>query len=297
MLPDLESLRCFDAAATHLSFRIAAQAVALSPAAFGDRIKRLEQQLDTSLFARTTRRVALTPAGMRLLPQARRVLDEAARCTRVVHEQEIAVPFAVSVGTRFELGLSWLTPGLPTLQARRPERTVHLVFGDSPELLARVRNGVVDCAVTSARLTAGELSYEKLHDEEYVFVAATKRIRRDPLARADHAPRHVLIDAAPDLPLFRYFLDALRTRDVWSFAKVEYLGTIAAIRLRVLQGAGVAVLPRYFVAADLHARRLVRLMPGVELQRDAFRLVWRTGHPREASLRELASDLTRLPVR
>lgn len=297
MLPDLESLRCFDAAATHLSFRIGAQAVALSPAAFGDRIKRLEQQLEVPLFARTTRRVALTPAGLRLLPQARRVLDEAARCTRVVHEQDLAVPFALTVGTRFELGLSWLTPALPRLQARRPERTVHLVFGDSPELLARVRNGVLDAAVTSARLTAGGLSYDKLHDEDYVFVASAKRVRRHALARAEHAQHHTLIDLAPDLPLFRYFLDALRTQGVWSFAGVEYLGTIGAIRMRVLQGAGVAVLPRYFVAPDLRARRLVRLLPSVELQRDAFRLVWRTGHPREASLRELAAELARMPLR
>src|SRR5687768_16790180 len=174
MLPDLESLRCFEAAATHLSFRIGAQAVALSPAAFGDRIKRLEDQLDAPLFARTTRRVALTPAGLRLLPQARRVLDEAARCRRVVHQQDLAVPFALSVGTRFELGLSWLTPALPQLQAQHRERSVHLVFGDSPELLARVRNGTLDCVVTSARLTSGELSYAKLHDEEYVFVASAK---------------------------------------------------------------------------------------------------------------------------
>jgi LysR family glycine cleavage system transcriptional activator len=171
------------------------------------------------------------------------------------------------------------------------------VFGDSPELLARVRNGVLDCVATSARLSSGELSYAKLHEEDYVFVAATKRARRHPLTRAEHAGRHALIDAAPDLPLFRYFLDALRTRDVWSFAKVEYLGTIAAIRLRVLQGAGVAVLPRYFVDADLRARRLVRLMPSIELHRDAFRLVWRTGHPREASLRELATDLGAIALR
>lgn len=297
MVLDLESLRCFEAAATHLSFRIAAQTVALSPAAFGDRIKRLEEQLDAPLFARTTRRVALTPAGLRLLPQARRVLEEAARCTRVVHAQDLAVPFSLTVGTRFELGLSWLTPALPRLQARQPTRTVHLVFGDSPELLARVRNGVLDCAVTSARLTHGELSYEKLHDEDYVFVASAKRIRRYPLSRAEHAARHALIDIAPDLPLFRYFLDALRTREVWSFARVEYLGTIGAIRLRVLQGAGVAVLPRYFVAPDLRARRLVRLVPSVDLQRDAFRLVWRTGHPREPALRELAAELAALPLR
>ena len=80
MLPDLESLRCFHAAAQHLNFRIAARTVGLSPAAFGDRIKRLEQTYDTRLFERTTRRVALTPAGERLWPQARRCLDEAARC-------------------------------------------------------------------------------------------------------------------------------------------------------------------------------------------------------------------------
>src|SRR5437867_4418614 len=174
---DLESLRCFDAAATHLSFRVAASTVALSPAAFGDRIKRLEQELAAALFARTTRRVALTAAGLRLVPQARRVLDEAARCSRVVHQRGVAPPFALSLGTRFELGLSWITAALPQLQAQHPERTLHLVFGDSPDLVARVRNGLVDCVVTSARLTAGELSYEVLHDEDYVFVASARRVR------------------------------------------------------------------------------------------------------------------------
>lgn len=297
MTPDLDSLRCFVAAATHLNFRVAAQAVALSPAAFGERIKRLEEQLDAALFARTTRRVELTPAGQRLVPQARRALDEADRCARVVHERDVAVPFALTVGTRFELGLSWLTPALPRLQAHQPERTLHLVFGDSPDLLARVRNGLADCAVTSFRLSSGELSYEVLHDEDYVLVASTQRIKRHPLARAEHAPAHVLLDAAPDLPLFRYFLDAQRTRAVWSFARVEHLGTIGAIRLRLLQGAGVAVLPRYFVAPDLRTGRLVRLFARTQLQRDAFRLVWRTGHPREPQLRTLAAQLRGIPIR
>ncbi len=297
MMPDLESLRCFDAAATHLSFRVAAQSVALSPAAFGERIKRLEEQLDAPLFMRTTRRVALTPAGQRLQPHARRVIEAAAQCGRVVHEQGLAVPFAVSVGTRFELGLSWITPALPRLQASHPERTLHLVFGDSADLVTRVRNGLLDCVVTSARLTSGELSYEVLHDEDYVFVGGASLVRRNQLARASDAAGHVLLDAAPDLPLFRYFLDAHRGHAVWGFSRVEYLGTIGAIRLRLLQGAGVAVLPRYFVDADLRASRLVRLMPHVRLQRDAFRLVWRTGHPREAELRALAAELVRVPIR
>lgn len=206
------------------------------------------------------------------------------------------MPYDLAVGMRFELELSWLTPALRDLERHRPERTLHLVFGDSPDLLSRVRNGLLDCVITSTRLATGGLSYETLHDEDYVFVASAALLARRPLRVAEHAAGHVLLDAAPDLPLFRYFLDATRHRDVWSFSKVEQLGTIGAIRLRLLQCASVAVLPRYFVARDLGARRLLRILPGVRLQRDAFCLVWRTGHPRQRELRDLATDLRRFPL-
>ena len=53
---DLESLRCFERAAVVLNFRLAASAVGLSPAAFGDRIRRLEDQVGERLFARTPAR-------------------------------------------------------------------------------------------------------------------------------------------------------------------------------------------------------------------------------------------------
>ena len=47
---DLDSLRCFDAAATTLRFRAAAARVHLSPAAFSDRIRRLEANLGVALL-------------------------------------------------------------------------------------------------------------------------------------------------------------------------------------------------------------------------------------------------------
>lgn len=156
---------------------------------------------------------------------------------------------------------------------------------------------MLDAVVTSARLTAGGFSYEALHDEDYAFVGSAKRLAHRGLTRPADAAHHTLLDIAPDLPLFRYFLDAGARREPWSFARAEYLGTIGAIRLRVLQGAGVAVLPLYFVQADLKARRLVRIRPRLPLQRDAFRLVWRANHPRSDLLRELAADLRRLPLR
>ena len=296
LLPDLDSLRCFDAAATHLNFRRAAAAVALSPAAFSDRLRALESQLGAPLFARTTRRVTLTAAGERLLPHARGLLADAAACHAVVHE-EATPPFELRIGTRFELGLSWLTPAIEPLRRAQPARTLHLHFGDADALLGQVRDGTIDACVTSSRLAARALRYDTLHPEQYVFVGAASLLRRRPFAGAGDAARHTLLDLAADLPLFRYLQDAAGAGLRWSFARTEYLGSIAAVRYRLLEDAGVAVLPRYFVERDLARGRLRPLLPALQLQTDAFRLVWRAGHPREAELHALAGELRAFPLR
>ena len=293
---DLESLRCFVHAAAQLSFRVAAKACALSPAAFGDRIRRLEQELGAPLFERTTRKVTLTFAGERLLPQARRCLDEAERCRAAVASDEKS-PYELWLGTRFELGLSWVVPALRALEKRQPERRLHLYFGDTPDLLPRVVRGELSCMITSARLTNPGLSFARLHEEEYVLVAATSLLKHKPFALPTDAAAHTLLDLHTDLPLFRYFLDARSAREVWQFGAVQHLGAIAAVRARVLEGAGVAVLPLYFVRPDLERKRLVHLIPKTKLPSDWFRLVWRTGHAREAELRQIASELCELPLR
>lgn len=295
MLPDLESLRCFEAAATHRSFRVAARAVALSPAAFSERIQRLEETLGNTLFIRTTRRVALTEAGARLLPQARRALGEARRCLEVAGDGAPA-PYDLTVGTRYELGLSWLVPALAMLGRKRPERTLHLYFSDAPILAQQVLQGTIDVAVTSARLAVPNLEIARLHPEDYVFVGAARLLRRQPLLQVRDAAEHTLIDISSDLPLFRYFQDACPRDEWWRFGHVHYLGTISAIRMRVCEGAGVAVLPRYFVDDDLKRGRLLPLVPQVRLASDVFRLIWRTGHPYEDALRTLAEDLRAVPL-
>lgn len=290
---DLDSLRCFEAAATTLNFRAASQRVFLSPAAFSDRLRRLEEELDVRLFERTTRKVVLSEVGRRLLPMARELIEGALRLKAVGKAPSEATPFELFVGTRAELGVSWLCPALEGLAAQRPERTIHLYNGDTPDLLQRLERGDVDAIVASMRLTSPTLTYAALHAEAYVFVSTRRTLRRREDARA-----HVLVDVSRDLPLFRYFLDARPHAEPWPFAKVEYMGGIGNIRRRLLDGRDrVAVLPRYFVEPDLKARRLVQLMPSVRLRGDSFRLVWRKDHPRGAQLLELAEALRAHPLR
>jgi DNA-binding transcriptional LysR family regulator len=68
---EIRSLRYFVAAAEELNFTRAAARLYVAQQALSREIKRLEVQLDTTLFLRTTRRVTLTPDGERLLVRAR----------------------------------------------------------------------------------------------------------------------------------------------------------------------------------------------------------------------------------
>lgn len=270
---DVDSLRCFVAASEHLNFRTAARQVALSPPAFSDRIKQLEEELGAALFVRTTRSVKLTAAGERLLPAAKAALAANLAARQAVRSDE-RVPYELTLGTRYELGMSWLVPALGALERAVPERTLHLVFGDSPDLVEKTRSGEVDASVSSYRLSGAALDYALLHEERYVFVAHPGLLKDTPLRRAADAVRHTLLDAHRDLPLFRYFLDGSPREETWSFASVERLGTIAAIRARVLEKKGVAVLPLYLVADDVKKRRLAVLFPRRELPSDFFRFFW-----------------------
>ena len=76
MRPRLDSraLELFVAVAEALSFRQAAQVLHLSQPPLSRAIRALEERLGTRLFERDTRAVALTEAGQRLLPRARRIL-------------------------------------------------------------------------------------------------------------------------------------------------------------------------------------------------------------------------------
>jgi LysR family glycine cleavage system transcriptional activator len=299
MLPSLESLRCFVAAARLLNFRRAARSVALTPAAFGQRIKQLEEQLDAPLFRRTTRSVVLTEAGLALLPVAQRCLDAAADCARAARGDGGRAPMEVVLGTRHELGLSWIVPQLDAVASAHPWLQLHLYFGSGSDLMLRVRSMEIDCAVTSSRLADPKLDSVRLHRESYVFVASAALLRQRPLSRAEDAPGHVLLDADASLPLFQYWRDAPGAGDLLRsarFARVVRLGTIEGIRLRVAAGAGVAVLPEYLVREELRTRELERVFPAVTPNHDYFRLVFRADDPRRSAYESLAKVLLERPL-
>lgn len=291
-----ESLRCFVHAARLLHFRAAAKVVALSPAALGQRIRQLEDQLGTPLFVRTTRSVALTAAGLRLLPYAEKALSAVDDCVQAAHGGIESAPTEIVLGTRHELGMSWVVPMLEHWREALPALTVHLYFGAASDLFHRVRGLSLDCAVTSARLVDPKLEEIALQPEHYVFVGQKKLLAHKPLRSASEAKDHVLLDINDELPLFRYWRDTPHGFDSLVFSRIVQLGTIAAIAHQVAHGHGVAVLPEYFVRADLKAGRLRRILPHVEPLSDSFRLAFRKDDPRRSLYARLAEVMKGVPL-
>src|ERR1700753_4435984 len=74
-LPPLGSLRAFEAAARHMSFREAAQELGVTPTEISHQIRTLEEICGQPLFRRRPRPLELTRAGERLFPVMRSGFD------------------------------------------------------------------------------------------------------------------------------------------------------------------------------------------------------------------------------
>lgn len=117
-IPHLTALRAFEAAARHLSFQDAAQELGLSPSAVSHQIRALEAYLDTRLFDRMTRAIALTPAGETLRPgleEGFRKIETTVRQVRSLKNHSVIV---VSAGPAF--AAKWLVPRLYQFEEKFP---------------------------------------------------------------------------------------------------------------------------------------------------------------------------------
>ncbi len=292
-LPTIENLLCFLAAAEQQNFARAAKERHITPAAFGQRIKQLEQQMGCKLFERRVRSVALTLEGHRLVPMAQETVRKALQCREVVQgDKQQAIEFAL--GTRFELGMSWVLPAVLEFQEEHPQYAMDLYFGSGNDLLDRLKQREVEAIITSAPYTHRSWSAEFLHAETYVFVAAPSLLQRQPFESIEDAQHHTLFDINESLPLTRYLTSA--TGDM-TFAQVRTCGAGAAIRYIVLRGLGVAVLPEYMVQHDLQEGSLVRIMPDLPLFSDSFRLLFHRNSIVQDYLVQLAGYLRGCPLK
>jgi DNA-binding transcriptional LysR family regulator len=139
----LNALNSFIAVARNRSFAAAARHLGISTSALSQSVRQLESRLGVTLLTRTSRTVALTDAGQRLLENAGAAVDQALESLRTVsiHPGEVTGRVRLSVPAS-AIGLV-LARLLPTFLERHPK----------VEVEAQVENRFVN--IVSEGLDAG----------------------------------------------------------------------------------------------------------------------------------------------
>ncbi|MBU9440987.1 LysR family transcriptional regulator [Burkholderia multivorans] len=180
---DIALLRTFLEVVDSRGFAPAAERLALTPSAVSGHIKRLEQAAGTVLLARTTRRIALTPAGDTLYAYARNIVD----MEREVRARLRGAPAhgRLRVGASEDFAAAWLPQVLRTFRDRDPYASIELKVGITASLLREQALGRLDvvfgkqCRQVEA---AGELLWEEPLEWAFAADAPLDRDREVPLA-------------------------------------------------------------------------------------------------------------------
>jgi LysR family transcriptional regulator, glycine cleavage system transcriptional activator len=133
-LPALSSLRAFEAAARHGSFKKAAAELAVTPTAISHQMRALEDYLGNPLFERGTRQVSLTPEAQRLFIVLRNGLDDFASALAAFRRDTKRASVTITATMAFTA--KWLVPRVSRFQAAHPDIDLRLHASDEAVDLA-----------------------------------------------------------------------------------------------------------------------------------------------------------------
>jgi DNA-binding transcriptional LysR family regulator len=291
---DLEPrlLRAFDAVADELHFTRAAARLYVAQQALSRDVRRLERELGVELFVRTTRQVALTADGERLLPYARRVLE--------TQDELLAAVSGAARPLLVDLNSAGMTSGRILERARE--------LAPDCELMARFESGLTGAAdeIAAGRLDVSFGRFAGL-DAGRQALLAQQPVRYEPMAV-------LLPDDHPLADCDRIELNALAGETVYAGAGNPRTLEWTELARLLFAGRGIAVAPPAPMAVGVEEFRRVMAktrnpvlavvgfpaMPGTVLRPivdpvplSPLSMVWRAGlrHPGLDALRRAAAEL------
>lgn len=166
---DVDVLRGVVAIADTGSIKLAAPRLARTPAAVSMQLKKLEELLGQALFERTRTGMRVTPAGERLLPHARRMIE--AERAALDQFRAPALSCEIFVGVIDDFAGVRLTEVLAAFARTHPGVNVNVAMGTSADLGAKLDRNELDIAVLTP---GGSVEWQKedllVHDEPLVWV-------------------------------------------------------------------------------------------------------------------------------
>lgn len=167
---NLDQLAAFVSVVDLGSFTAAADKAGLTQPAVSLQVKLLEQRLGIRLIERVGRRAQPSPAGLELLPQARRIIEA---CSMA---EEAMTPFRegsvgrVRIGSGGTASIHLLPRAIAIAKKRMPDLEIIVRVGNIDEILRDLEANALDLAVVALPAAGRSLEVEPFHDDELLAV-------------------------------------------------------------------------------------------------------------------------------
>lgn len=257
----LTAARVFIEVADRGSLTQAAGRLEMSPAMVSRYLAAAETWLGARLLHRTTRRVSLTDAGQAALPSCRQLLELAAEAHHRAGVRGREPEGKLRVTAPASFAEAQLTAAVVDFQRRHARVQVELLVVDRAVDLVEER---IDLAVRISNALDPTLVSRPLARCRSVLCASPAYVAEHGLPRTAAALKsHRCIVHAFGSGAHYRFTRAGKAVDV-AVSGALLTNETAILRSAVLAGAGIGMLPTYFVAETLQRGELVRLLPDHE---------------------------------
>lgn len=171
---EFKDLEYLCALAQHKTITRAAEALFISQPTLSQYLKHLEQRLGVCLYRIEGRKLRLTREGEVLVEQGRKLLrdreDVLASVSNVNCQGYGSISLAIPVGRG-----SHIIPALiPTFHRRYPNAEIHLMEGDSRQLIRQVQSGECDLVIINMPSVPVHLEYETVGRERMLLVVGSQ---------------------------------------------------------------------------------------------------------------------------
>ena len=280
-------------------FRRAAERCFVSQPTLRVAIKKLEDELDISIFERNRSDVRVTMAGERIVAQARKVLEEAELVKQLAQEGKSQTNLPLRVGAIFTVG-PYLFPHLiRNIKPIAPEMPLILEENYTGVLRQKLRNGEVDAIIISLPFDEPDVEIQDLYDEPFEVLipaehnlAKQEKITRKQLEKENilllgegHCFRDQVLNACPGI---------MKHQDDTQLPQGTSLETL---RHMVASGLGLTILPssssslRIYDSDTLVERPFAGKTPYRRVS-----LVWRKRFSRPKAIDALVQAVTSCPL-
>ncbi len=251
-------MRAFAAVVATGSFTAAARRLDTTPQLISKYVKALEDELNTRLLNRTTRKVALTDAGRGFHDRCVRIVEDYDALRATLRQERLQPKGRLTIAAPVTFGELQLAAAARAFTMAYPEVEIELQLTD--RFVDLVEEGV-DLAIRIAELEDSSLVARRLAPAPIVCCATPAYLEAngDPRTPADLAAHSCIIDTN------------FRDRDHWPFrvdgrrqlVRVQgrlRVNSAIAVRSLALAGAGIALIPAYVIESDLDRRALTPLL-------------------------------------